>query len=80
MVQQVKVKQLMQHGGTQGSDQLPRRLERRRGRNKKYKDFTNGADYDGITQCFFAGPFDESEPSSCEDAKGHLNWEAILEE
>lgn len=54
---------------TQGSDQPPRRSERKRRRNDRYKDYTIGAVYDRITKCFFAGPFNESEPSSCEDAK-----------
>lgn len=66
--------------GTQESDQLPRRSERRRRRNEKYKDYTIGADYDKITECFFAGPFDDLEPSSYEDAKGSPNWEAAMKE
>ncbi|KAL8088766.1 hypothetical protein AgCh_038521 [Apium graveolens] len=59
--------------GDQGSDQLPRRSQRTRRRNEGYKDYTIEADYDKITECFFAGPFDESEPSTYEDAKGNQN-------
>ncbi|KAL8112094.1 hypothetical protein AgCh_019701 [Apium graveolens] len=65
---------------THRSDHPPRRSQRTRKRNERYTDYTIGAEYDKIMECFFAGPVDESEPSSYEDAKGNPDWEVAMKE
>ena len=69
-----------QNNETHGRDQQLRRSQRTRKRNERYTDYTIGAEYDKITECFFAGPIDESEPSSYEDAKGNPDWEVAMKE
>jgi len=68
--------------GSSNLDDVERQSERRSTREKRqpsyFKDYEVHLNNCSITSCFFTGVLDE--PVSFEEAKGHPEWEAAMQE
>lgn len=66
--------------GSEDDEQITRKSTREKKQPCYLKDYEVQLNHFTVTSCFFAGALNDEEPASYEQAKGHQEWVAAMQE